>query len=199
MRELAFPYASFSEAWAIEDPDASGWIETSSLFAILQTLDEPWGTPPGTPHAAVLRILRHLNIPSHKGRHTFKEVLFCMVRRLCGVELPTGEIADTIKEAMKKALPTLQLDRTHSNPIVTAAEQYVISRVVTKLKERVLMSKLKRHKAGVPFEGPPQEQAAATILFFVRFMITKLDCIPSERLADERKCILSKGRVTTTP
>jgi len=183
-----FPSDLYQQEWSRLDPTGSGWIDADKLQDLLIGLDAPYGVPSDVNPKDLLVTMSALNVPSHNGRHHFAEVLYCVVRRMVGVALPSGQLVDTMMDEMQAQFPVSKLD---PNTIVTAAQRKATYKVIERLKQRVLLTKLElQQEQGGPFNGTSQEEAAAKMLFYVYFMIRHQDCIPSEELAEERKILL---------
>eukprot|EP00899_Mesostigma_viride_P019380 jgi/Mesvir1/27443/Mv07229-RA.2 len=79
----------FADVWSILDPRATYYISTRQLQDLIRELDPPLGTRGiKVSTSDVQRIIMSVDIPEHRGRVHFLEVLHALAGRVAGTEYP---------------------------------------------------------------------------------------------------------------
>jgi len=190
-------YDQFATTWTKYDTEVTWWMSGDQLVDFLGDLSRPLGFPNEVDETAKIQFISDANIPSHDGKHHFSEVLYCLARRLGGVSLPESSLSNEIETQMRKTFPVYKKD---PSTIVTAIQRLSVYKFINKLRQRIIIKKLKKHRAtGEPFAadlGLTSEEcrAGAIIMSCTLQMVVAQDPVESQPLAQIRAALLDPKR-----
>lgn len=147
----------FRDLWSEFDPNGALVLHTHELPKLLESLRPPLGLTSRHNRVELLRLLREYDIPNHRGKVHYHEVLLPLARRVLAMAFSRDTMDyrttfDTLwrhSEKSLRALPTVLGKRSHA----TAAQHFAASYVQAVCRRKKACREVQRVRSELWHEG----------------------------------------------